>query len=339
MPKHAQPFAVCHFPLDRTKAESEIQVFPSGDFSVPHGAMRGSGPWKLDQAAASALIQKVAKRKTALVVDYEHQSLMAATNGMPAPAAGWIESSALRWDDAGMFAATRWTERAKGMIECGEYAYISPVFTYDEKTGTPTDLLNVALTNNPAIDGMQPVLLAAASRFSQPHEAPPMPMLKDVATLLGVAEDAEESAIIAACHAVSEKLAKADEAITAATTTSPDPAKFAPVAALTALQDQVAALQSALTKREIDDLITPALADGRLNANLESWARDLGAKDTAALKAFLDKAQPIAALSGSQTGGKPPTTTDDPVLTDADLAICSALGISRDAYIKNLEAA
>jgi phage I-like protein len=338
MPKHAQPFAVCHFPLDRTKAESEIQVFPAGDFSVPHGAMRGSGPWKLDQAAASALISKVAKRKTALVVDYEHQSLMAATNGMPAPAAGWIESSALRWDDAGMFAAARWTERAKQMIESGEYAYISPVFTYDEKTGTPTDLLNVALTNNPAIDGMKPVLLAAASRFHQPPEVPTM-LHAAVTALLGIAEDAEDSAIIAACNAVSEKLTKADEAIAAATTTAPDPAKFAPVAALTALQDQVAALQSALTKREIDDLITPALADGRLNANLESWARDLGAKDTAALKAFLDKAQPIAALSGSQTGGKPPTTTDDPVLTDADLAICSALGISREAYIKNLEAA
>jgi phage I-like protein len=338
MSKHAQPFAVCHFPLDRTKAESEIQVFPSGDFSVPHGAMRGSGPWKLDQAAASALISKVAKRKTALVVDYEHQSLMAATNGMPAPAAGWIESSALRWDDAGMFAAARWTERAKQMIESGEYAYISPVFTYDEKTGTPTDLLNVALTNNPAIDGMQPVLLAAASRFHQPVTED-RTMHPDVIELLGVAEDADAAAITAACSALKDKITKADEAIAAATTTSPDPAKFAPVAALTALQDQVAALQSALTKREIDDLITPALADGRLNANLESWARDLGAKDTAALKAFLDKAQPIAALSGSQTGGKPPTTTDDPVLTDSDLAICSALGISREAYIKSLEAA
>lgn len=167
-----------------------------------------------------------------------------------------------------------------------------------------------------------------------------MPLHKAVATLLGVAEDADDAAIVAACQAAANRIKKADDAVAAAST-SPDPAKFAPVAALTALQDQVATLQAALTKREIDDLISPALSDGRLNAQLEPWARELGTKDVAALKAYLDKAQPIAALTGSQTGGKPPESTTDPKATDDEIAVCRAMGIDPAAFLKTktLEAA
>lgn len=332
--------AACLIPIDRTKAESEIQVFPAGQFSVPHGAMRGSGPWQLDVAAAVAIIDKVKSRKNPLVIDYEHQSLMAATNGMPAPAAGWIDPAGLRWrSDSGMFAAAHWTDRAKGMIESGEYAYISPVFTYD-KDGTPTDLLNLALTNNPAIDGMQPVLLAAASRFHPPTEDKPMPLHPAISALLGVAEDADDAAIVAACEATAAKLTPPTaEESTAATTATPDPAKFAPIAALTALQSELAALKSAQIARDIEDAIKPALADGRLLQAQEQWARDLGASNMAALRSYLETAQPIAALTGSQTGGKAPEGTETKKLTDEELAICSQLGLSADVFIKSKEAA
>ena len=55
-----------------------------------------------------------------------------------------------------------WTERATQMIEGGEYRYISPVFAYDKKTGKVKWLLHAALTNNPALDGMDAV---AASQY------------------------------------------------------------------------------------------------------------------------------------------------------------------------------
>lgn len=130
-----------------------------------------------------------------------------------------------------------------------------------------------------------------------------------VTALLGIAEDADDAAIVAACQALTDKLKKADEAIACASAL-PDPEKFAPVAGLIALQNEVAALRSALSAREIDDLVDPALADGRLSIELEPWARELGRSNLAALKTFLEKAQPIAALSGSQTGGKPPVTSE-----------------------------
>lgn len=338
----AQNIAVCLFPLSKADgAASTIQIFPAGEFNVPRGAMRGSGPWRLNEGAAKAIIAKVSRLKTPLVIDYEHQSLLAATNGMPAPAAGWVAPDALTWTDAGLFGAATWTDRAREMIAASEYAFLSPVFTYDEKTGTPTDLLNIALTNNPAIDGMAPVMLAAASRLPQPHEAPPMPLHQAVATLLGVAEDADEAAIVAACQSTADRIKTAEDKIAAASAAVPDPAKFAPVAALTALQDEVAALRAAQVAREIDDLITPALSDGRLNSQLEPWARDLGKKDIAALRAYVEKAQPIAALTGSQTGGKPPEGSNSPKATEDELAVCRAMGIDVDVFLKSkqLEAA
>ena len=48
------------------------------------------------------------------------------------------------------------------MVAAKAYRFISPVFSYD-KTGQVLELLNAALTNTPAVDGMEEVLLAAAS--------------------------------------------------------------------------------------------------------------------------------------------------------------------------------
>jgi hypothetical protein len=97
----------------------------------------------------------------------------------------------------------------------------------------------------------------------------------------------------------------------------PDPAKFAPVEAMQHLQAELAALQAKDLEREIADLVRPALADGRLMAVQEAWATSLGKANLAALKEFLDTAKPIAALQGTQTGGKAPEQ-GDPALPLAD---------------------
>jgi len=87
---------------------------------------------------------------------------------------------------------------------------------------------------------------------------------------------------------------------------TPDPAKFAPVTALSAMQTELAALQAKDQAREIDDLVKPALLVGKLLPAQESWARELGQSNLAALQQFIATAQPIAALAGTQTGGKAP---------------------------------
>jgi phage I-like protein len=55
-----------------------------------------------------------------------------------------------------------WTAEAKKGIEAGEWPYISPAFTRD-KDGKPTWLINIALTANPALFGIQPLAVAASA--------------------------------------------------------------------------------------------------------------------------------------------------------------------------------
>ena len=104
----------------------------------------------------------------------------------------------------------------------------------------------------------------------------------------------------------------------------------------TYLQGQIAALTARQVQADVDAQIKPALADGRLLPALETWARDLGKKDIAALTAFLTAAKPIPALAGTQTGGKAPmaTASGDQQLSADELAVCNSMGITPEAYRK-----
>ena len=125
-----------------------------------------------------------------------------------------------------------------------------------------------------------------------------------------------------------------DEAIAAAKAAveSPDPAKFAPVDTVKELQAQVAALTAEAAQRMVDDLIGPALADGRILPAQEQWARELGKSNVAALKAYLDTAQPIAALGSTQTGGKAPQARTASGLTEQEEAVAAACGITPEVF-------
>lgn len=104
-----------------------------------------------------------------------------------------------------------------------------------------------------------------------------------------------------------------------------------PLEAVTDLQEQIAALTARLNGGELDRLVSAALQDGRLLPSLEQWARDLGGKDIGQLKAYLDKAAPIAALTRLQ-GRQPEGDTHN--LTDAEMEAARLTGISPADYAK-----
>ena len=218
--------------------------------------------------------------------------------------------------------------------------------------------------HDPGIHGMQPLSLLAAATAAfipTPQEPPVNPLLKALLAALGLPESTTEAAAMAAlsaigplqplqaragvataaCTALRLPADATADAVTAACASlaqagEPDPARFVPVQAVQQLQTQIAALTARQQEADVAALIAPALADGRLLPAMESWARDLGKKDVAALTAFLATAQPIAALAGPQTGGKPPTGTagGEAQLSAAELAVCGAMGIAPDAYRK-----
>jgi hypothetical protein len=98
-----------------------------------------------------------------LAIDYEHQSFErynTRADGLR-PAAGWIGRLEVR--DDGLWACdVAWTDRARELLKSGEYRYFSPVIYWsDEDYSDVAALGPVALTNDPAMRGVQPL---AASR-------------------------------------------------------------------------------------------------------------------------------------------------------------------------------
>ncbi|EMW38230.1 mu-like prophage I family protein [Escherichia coli P0299917.10] len=350
--------------LEITKAtHSEIQLFPAGEFSAvdgrPHTDEVESGKWVLTAELAAQLVAQVAARATPFVIDYEHQTLRAVNNGKPAPAAGWF--SQVEWrEGVGLYATgVEWTENAAAMIAAGEYKFISPVFAYN-KRGEVLELLHAALTNPPALDGMDAVMLAAASRLASlstetetktvnPEQlANLLAQLRWLLTLpeTSTAEEvcAELQKIIdavsggegtaAASVNLLDLLNQKDEQIASLSASAYDPTKHIPLTAYEELQGRYAALAQQSGEAEAGALIQAALSDGRLLPVQEDWAKDYAGRDINGFKSWLENAPKLVALSKTQTGGKAPKTpspapaqikTGDDI--DVDIAICSMMGV------------
>ena len=336
-----------------------LQLTPGQDFTPNDGRAMDVPAWRINAAIANQVISRFNAAQPP-VIDYEHQTLHKEANGQPAPAAGWIHG--LRWvEGAGLFAEVELTARALQAIASGEYRYFSPVFLYAEGTGEVLKVTMGALTNHPAIHGMQALnamQAAASAQFSTPQSQPteePMLLLTALLATLGLPETTTEQAALTAVQANKDtaeaartalalKTEDGATAVTAAcsalTTKTPDPAKYVPVDALTQLQGQLAVLTAQAQADQVDKLIQPALADGRLLPAFEPWARDLGKTNMAALTSFLEKAQPIAALTSTQTGGKAPVqATGAHDLSQDELAACSAMGLDPEAFAKTKAAA
>ena len=337
-----------------------MQITPAQDFLPSDGREMDVPAWRINEAIAGRVIAAYNPAQPP-VIDYEHQTLHKEANGQPAPAAGWIHG--LRWlDGKGLYAEAELTQRARELVAAGEYRYFSPVFEYAKGTGDVVRVLMGALTNHPAIHGMDAINLmaAATARFgANPHPNPPettVTLLEKLLAAIGLPANTTEDAAIAACTSIKAQADAARDALkldgtataetvtaactslrTAAASATPDPAKYVPVAVVEELKTSVAALTAQVGERQVEDLIAPALKDGRLLPAQEAWARDLGKTNVAALTAYLKTAQPIAALAGTQTGGKPPAGEPDKDahgLTKDELAVAAACGLTPEAYAK-----
>jgi phage I-like protein len=337
--------AACRVDLART-APTELRLVPAGHFRARDGRPTTIAQgWHLDAKGAERLIAAARTRQDDAVIDYEHQTLHTETNGKPAPAAGWFSPDKLEWRPDGLYATdVQWTDAAKAAIESGEYRYLSPVIAYHPKTGDVQAVTMAALTNYAAIDGLDGLSARAAARFDFQSQEETLVKREDLINLLGLAADATDDAIAAALKALKESAdsvtalkAEVAELKTKQPDTQVDPAKYVPIAQVEALKTQIAELSAKDTGRDVEALVKQGLADGKLLAAQEEWARELGTKDVAALKAYLDKTPPIAALKGTQTGGKQPMDDKgNAVLTESQLAICKATGVSPEDYKKQL---
>lgn len=320
-------------------APGRIQLFPVGEFSARDGrpgTLKGVKvkAWTITPTIAAAVVARWQARETPLVVDYEHQTMNAAENGKPAPAAGWIES--LEAGPDGLYATVKWTDAARAFIQADEYRYISPVFSFDPETGAVLELKSAALTNYPALDGMDAV--AARTKDDSPMKKETLEALRQ---FFGLAADADEDAALAALKAQGEGQTLT-AMLTAAKETAPDPAQYVPAAMLAAAQEKNAALAAKVKELEGESTlaaltaeIDAALADGRLPKACEAWAKATAKTNPEAIKGYIASAVPVAALTSTQTGGTSPAgTPHTAALTDEEKYACAQLGMSEAEFLE-----
>jgi phage I-like protein len=325
------------------------QLLPAGEFVARDGRPGNALTWKVSDTQGRRLAANISAlaAKTPIVIDYEHQTLVAQQKGIRAPAAGWITSATWR-DGIGLFAKVDWTAAAKGHIAADEYRYISPVITHDEMTGEVTALLMAGLVNYPALLGMEPVMAQLAGQFTPTHPSEPHMDLAKLLALLGLAATATEADVTAKITALSARpaipgglvtalglTATADEATALSAITALKAASATDPATLTAmqaLQTQVAALQGQINDRQVTELVDGAIAAKKLVPAQKDWAMGLGRSNLTALKGYIDSAVPIAGLGGQSDGKDLDKGGDATALSGLTADVIAKLGITAEQY-------
>ncbi|URI06633.1 phage protease [Aquincola tertiaricarbonis] len=335
-------------------ASGLAQLLPAGEFAARDGRPGPGRTWKLsdEQGRKIAAELSAIAARTPVVIDYEHQTLHAATNGLPAPAAGWINSAVWR-DGEGLFGAVDWTPRAKAAIAADEYRYMSPVIAYAED-GTVAGVSLAAITNYPALTGMDQVVAALNTRLTPPEHT--MSLLLALCAALGLPNTTAEADAVAAVAALKTKAdapppvptalatalglqAGATEA--AALSAVQSLGKAHDTAALVAMQNQVNALSAQLADGRITATVDDAIKAGKLTPASRDAFIAIGRKDEAALTAALSGLVPVPGLGG-QTQGDPTGAAagggGTAALSATQAAIAKQLGLDPEAYAKQLKA-
>lgn len=291
------PCASLALELPAQSAPARLRVIPDGTFDAVDGRpanMKGvsAKAWRLDADIAKQVIAAFAAGAD-LPIDYEHQTLKAAENGQPAPAAGWI--TALEYEAGkGLLARVRWTDAARAYLARHEYRYLSPVFSFDPNSGAVLALHSVALTNTPALGAAGEIV--AMQKLSNPKEETTTMDTTKLLAALGLPQDA-------AVEAALQKVAGLNDQIAALKSTQFSPDKHIPLAEHQKLCAELAELKAQHEQAEHDQLMRDALDTARILPPNEAYWR---AQPLAALKAFLKDAKPLAALAGTQTQGRAP---------------------------------
>ncbi len=130
-----------------------------------HGEFNGhpSGPFAFTDAVFSDIVTNFeALKNKAVPLTFDHPYY----DGTPRELAGWVHKLVAKAD--GLWALCEFTEKAVEMIRGGSYRFASvvvvPKSTHRE-TGADigAELLELAITSSPFIDGLQPIALSDAA--------------------------------------------------------------------------------------------------------------------------------------------------------------------------------
>lgn len=328
---------------------------PPSEFRIFRAGLNKSskGDFVFDDESAKSVLAVYAQRGIQdVVIDYEHQSL--EDPPIKAPAAGWFIPEVRNGE---LWATSvRWTPSAVGHLAAKEYRLFSPAMDVERKSGRVTRLRNVALTNNPAMFAITPLVAASDKEPKMPKKlvckacgddiepdgdegyknmvayhkdhAPKMKATKKMTDTLALSEDTSIEEVerklvkLADFKAEVLKLAGKEKGSEALGVLMALKASHDEVVKLRA---QIADQDKATKLREFDALVEKGKAERKLSpALVESWVpklREAGEAGAVQLKAFLDVAP--ALTSG---GSVEPPKVDQVSLTDDEKKIAKLMG-------------
>lgn len=270
------------------KAPEWIQLLPRGEI-VANGFLI-----VVDDQSLEAMVQRFESRENDVVLDYEHQTL----DGVEAPAAGWIVELEAKED--GLWGKVEWTERGREYVESREYRYLSPVVSVNEKDHRGIQLQSAALTNHPAIDGMQPVVAKENEGGTETME-----FLKSLAELVGLdPETATEEEVLAAIQGmmrneeeVPEELAEVLELEEGEVTIAAAKKKIYAMKAGRVPAGELAAVNRQLAEMRAEKTVEIAMREGKITPAQKNWATKQAAKDPKGFAEYLATAPKVVSMT------------------------------------------
>lgn len=347
-------------PATNATALCQMQTLPAGQDGrapewihlLPAGTVHtldGRGPYLVKDAAklARESLQAAGGR---MVIDENHSTDLAAPKGLPAPARGWIVELDPRTD--GIWGRVEWTDDGSKLVGGRAYRGISPVITH-LKDGRVTGLKRASLINTPNLVELKTL-----------HGAQDMDLLAKLRKLLGLADDADEFAIIAACEKlkspadkpalqtalqaqlspIAKVLGLKDDADAAAVlqaattlTAKSDTAVQALQSELKTVTTQFNTLQTSIATDKATAFVDAAIKGGRVGVKpLRDHYIAMHAVNAARVEKEIN-AMPVLTASGARV--TPPTDKDGKTsLNSAQATAAKLLGLDPEAYLKTLAA-
>jgi phage I-like protein len=299
-----------------------IELLPGGVFF----GRDGRGPFRLDDPAAVIDATAALGMNAGLPIDYDHATDLAAPEGRPAPAAGWIRELAVRGD--ALWGRVEWTARASASIVAREYRYVSPVFQFDPKDGSVTRLLRAGLTNNPNLH-LTAIASARADGVAAKDEFMKFP-IEELRELLQLAGDATAADVIARVREI-RVAAEAAREPTAAH--AHDAAHYVGIAEYERTLTELNALKADVVRERAAHTVETAIRAGKIVPAQREWAIAYCVADPRGFEAFAAK-QPAVVGAGTILGGEPPFERRPNIMSAAEVSICAQLGLKHAEFIR-----
>lgn len=170
---------------------TEFQLFPAGKFKTK------KGEFLFDEVAQASVLKAAAEHGADFSIDFNHASL---NPNHPNPSEALKAAGFFRVEvrEAALWAVNvRWTEAAAESIRKREIGFISPAARIDPETGRVLSIINIAVTNTPAMNSLQPLLAASITGPAPEKEEKPMKTILAALSLSDSATEAEALAKVA----------------------------------------------------------------------------------------------------------------------------------------------